>query len=246
MTTKPRTARNEPRRANVPGSGTSGGGGEPGEFWNSNEPGVPANLISNNSVPPAVSVPRSMLVVPAGSPVSVKVNASLVGVAPEPTGNTPPLAPPAQLFPDELQTSTFMKPGRVCSKTAVGKTVEVVEIPVASGSVSNPKSVTSVPAQVEALNVPCGVVFVIETSIEKLTVPPAPGEKAKFEKTPVADSVLGGIVLPGLLQLDESHDQNTSKAELPAETTMADAGPLTAKPATSGMPIINLRIIKLH
>ena len=57
---------------------------------------------------------------PAGSPVKVKVNASLVGVGPEPSGNVPPLLPPAQVGPDDVQTSTFMKLGKVLSKTAVG------------------------------------------------------------------------------------------------------------------------------
>ena len=114
--------------------------------------------------------------------------------------------------------------------------MEVVEIPVASGTVSNPIEVRRVLCQSVVLSEPCGVVFSIDTFIVNV-VPPL--EKTKFEKIAVALSVEGGRFTVLWLHPPEPHDQNTSNGESPADTTMADAGPPTAKPATSEKPLRN-------
>ena len=112
---------------------------------------------------PTVSVPKSTEVVPLGKPVRVSINVLVEGVLPEVAGKSPPFDPPAHVGPEELQISTVWKLGSFASKTAVGKTVEVVEIPVPSGVVSNAKFVSRILSKFAVDNEPCWVVFVRDT-----------------------------------------------------------------------------------
>jgi len=86
----------------------------------------------------------------------------------------------------------------------------------------------------------CGV---LDRHVHRERRPPL--EKAKFPKVPKALSIEGGrFTAVWLHPPPPLQDQFTSNVGSPALTTMADAGPLIAKPVTSGSPINNLRITR--
>src|SRR5215469_2487007 len=215
-----------PKRASEVGSGTPGGWS--GVFWNSNDPKFVWNFTSNSSVPPATSVPKSTVFVPAGNPVRFSVKLSLPGcAAPLPSGARPPLAPPEQFCPPITQTSTFMKPGKVLSSATLWNTeAPDVVTAAASGTVSNPQEVRRILCQSAALSEPWAVVLLIVTLMLRSTKPPPSVVNTGFEKaaTPVRVTPAGGV-LSFVAQIADEQLQSTSNGAVPAVTGIAEPGP---------------------
>jgi hypothetical protein len=167
-----------------------------------------------------------MLVVFSGNPVRDSVKVSV------PPGDNPPFEPPAQVGPDDSQTSTIWKLGKVVSRKVL-KTAEVSDPPVASGTVLNPNAVS------RSDDVPPTVVLVTVIWVVNVVVVPTL-VNVKFENVSDADKVVSAPAQVIVLHVATTVNEGEAAVTISALATPNEA---IARVATAATPKFLIQFI---